>query len=47
MVNRIALALLALLMVSTAVCQSADDDEVNVSYPGYPHAFYSGISLFI
>lgn len=44
MVKRIALPLLALLMVSTVICQSADDDEVSAAYPGYPHTFYSGTS---
>lgn len=37
------LALLALLSVAAA--QTADDDEVNAAYPGYPHTFYSGTNM--
>jgi len=47
MVKRIALAVLTFCLASTVICQSADDDEVGGTYPGYPHTFYSGISNFI
>lgn len=41
---------LALLVIVAAVAvvvkaQTAEDDEVNAAYPGYPHTFYSGTSL--
>lgn len=29
-------------MAAVAMGQTADDDEVNAAYPGYPHTFYSG-----
>lgn len=35
-------ALLLALLLAAVLSQTADDDEVNASYPGYPHTFYSG-----
>lgn len=35
-------ALLLALFIVFAYAQTADDDEVDVSIPGYPHKFYSG-----
>jgi len=40
--------LLLLAILSTMVySQTADDDEVDTSVPGYPHKFYSGITIII
>lgn len=36
--------LIILLALAGAFAQTADDDEVNAAYPGYPHTFYSGSS---
>ena len=39
------LVLLVLALLSTmALSQTADDDEVDTSIPGYPYKFYSGRS---
>jgi len=39
---------LLLAILSTLVySQTADDDEVDTSVPGYPHKFYSGITIII
>jgi carboxypeptidase C (cathepsin A) len=34
--------LLITIFVVSVLGQTADDDEVNAAYPGYPHKFYSG-----
>ena len=44
--NLLACLLLTTLIV-TSLAQTADDDEVNAAYPGYPHTFYSGICSYI
>lgn len=39
------LVLVLLNLVAVVIFgQTADDDEVNAAYPGYPHTFYSGYS---
>lgn len=38
------IVLLAVAMLfAVSQCQTADDDEVEISVPGYPYKFYSGI----
>ena len=39
--------LLFILIATPALAQTADDDEVDAAYPGYPHTFYSGTIFFI
>ena len=39
--------LLLAALAAPALSQTADDDEVDAAYPGYPHTFYSGNSILI
>ena len=40
--SKLLLLLLVASMAGTVLGQTADDDEVDAAYPGYPHKFYSG-----